>query len=179
MTYHKEYVYYMYYIQTNHYMYAYTPEKHIRDEFIKLRDMKDFFYEKKLHLTKSDIHDLAVTNQAKILSMKRLETYDWDKRIQGKYSVALSTEEYSSVISNAQKMVISDLFIDSWTPFHVFSEEMQHLLSKMYYDIFSDINTGSSSEHLSPSEVQILNNLAPDYFAIFLKMYRETVRKDI
>lgn len=181
-----EYLYYMYYVLSNKALYGYAITKEDRDAFVSIRDMENFFYEKRVRLTKEEVHQLAEDHQTGRIQMRKLETYDPKSKSIITVPIALTGSEFISIIGFAEKMLTTELFIDAWIPLDLMCKNIRKNLMFLGYDCFNSFITPKGKATALHSDVEVelkqkyvekmIGSLRADYVAIFLKLYGQTIQ---
>lgn len=158
-----EYDYWLFYLNDDDSLYAYTDDKKLAKRFKHERNMK-LFTCKKVKLDKEGVKYLAEDVNDGILHLATLHTKDADGKTYDIKLVISKMEEYTVMVEGGD-LVASKLMVYAWTPLEIFSPKLRKSLKVLGYKDCSDqITFGYESDIFTPDDL-----------GIFLKHYGDTL----
>ena len=127
------YKYYLFYLNNDNSLYAYTDSKELAESFMSQRN-HDKIHMKKMNITKDDVNYLAKYEQNKILIEKTYLAFIRDKntKIYFKWIVTMSEDlMVNSLISRAT----INIYNNAWYPIEIFNKDVREALIHLGYDV--------------------------------------------
>lgn len=157
------------------FLYAFTPDKYIRNEFRYYRNM-EIFYEKTIKIDRDDFEDFVDNNSEYLLEKRVITT---KKVINGHFRlgstfVVCTQEEFDITFSNAYNLIEEELG-KALNNSMLYDES---LFKNKYIKILNNIFRFSEMVYLlSPYEELPWEPGDIDYFSIFIKIFKNTYKR--
>jgi len=129
----KTYKYYLFYLNKDNSLYAYTDSKELAESFMSQRN-HDKIHMKKMNITKDDVNYLARHEQNKILIENTYLAFIRNKnmKIYFKWTVTVSEDlMVNSLISQAT----INIYNNAWYPIEIFNKDVREALIHLGYDV--------------------------------------------
>lgn len=156
-------------------LYAYTPEKRIRNEFRSMRNM-NIFYEKIFDITRRDFEEFCDNNNDFLLEYHILKTRSIGNGFYKTDTVFIlsTTKEIDLVIFNDENYM--EMFLNENLPAsNVFMNVKSDIFSDKYAKILSEVyNMDDILCLLYPCETPPWKMMEVDHVALYCKLFKNT-----
>lgn len=156
-------------------LYAYTPEKRVRNEFRSIRDM-NIFYEKIIDITRKDFEEFCDNNGDFLLEYHVLKTQSIDNGFyKTDVSFILSTRKEIDLVVFNDENYIETLLNEKLPPTDVFMNVKSDIFCNKYSKVLSDVyKMDDILCLLYPCETPPWKTMEVDHVALYCTLFKNT-----